>query len=262
MGTNGNNDLATRMKRYEQSYDFRVPPRTYVIVRLDGHGFSKYTKKMNKPFDNVFSDAMDFTAAGLCERFTPKFAYTQSDEISLILTDFENIEAQQIFDGKVQKICSLTAGVATARFNKYLMAKTVLNGKLMLFESDIMDFNMAEFDSRVYIIPDFREVYNYLVWRQQDCTRNSISMAAQSVYSHKDLEKKSSEMKQEMLFKKGINWNDYKTKYKRGTIIRKDVYEKDTPSGIVLRSKWSSVETPVFTQDKQFLYDMIPVIGV
>ena len=231
---------------------------------MDGHGFSKYTKKMNKPFDDKFSNAMDFATAGLCERFSPKFAYTQSDEISLILTDFENIEAQQIFDGKIQKICSLTAGVATAKFNQYLMAKTLLDGKLMLMEQDFMDFNMAEFDSRVYIIPDFREVYNYLVWRQQDCTRNSISMAAQSVYSHKELEKKSSEVKQEMLFKKGINWNNYKTKYKRGTVVRKETYEKLTPSGFgkVVRSRWTTVETPVFTQEKTFLHDMIPVIGI
>lgn len=257
-----NKSAFERFKRYEASYDFRLPPRTYVIVRLDGHGFSKFTKKMNKPFDDVFSDAMDFATVELCKKFNPKFAYTQSDEISLLFTDFENIEGEQIFDGKVQKLCSLTAGCASAKFNQYLIAMTIPWTKLDYDGNTILNFNTAEFDSRVFIIPDFREVSNYFVHRQQDCTRNSVSMAADRYYSHKQLEKKSSDEKQELLFQKGINWNDYKTKYKRGSVIRKEIYTKETVNGPVTRSHWVPVETPIFTQDRPFLYGMIPVIGV
>lgn len=251
-----------RFKRYEASYDFRLPPRTYTIVRLDGRGFSKFTKDMRKPFDNTFSDSMDFAAIKLCEKFNPKFAYTQSDEISLLFTDFENIEAEQIFDGKVQKLCSLTAGLASVKFNQYLMSKNLLNGRLMLFEEDILNFNTGEFDARVFIIPDFREVSNYFVHRQQDCTRNSISMAADEVCGKGATKGKCGADKQEMMFQKGVNWNDYKTKYKRGTVITKEIYTKDTSNGPVTRSKWVSVETPIFTQEKDFLYNMIPVIGI
>ena len=257
-----NKSAFDRFKRYEASYDFKIPPRTYTIVRLDGHGFSKYTKKMNKPFDDTFGDAMDFATKALCEKFSPKFAYTQSDEISLLITDFENIEGEMIFDGTVQKICSLTAGCASAKFNQYLMAKTILKDKLMVLEEEFLNFKTAEFDARVFIIPDFREVSNYFIHRQQDCTRNSISMAAHEACGHNATKYKSSAEKQEMLFQKGINWNDYKPKYKRGTIIAKETYLKETPNGSAMRKRWTPLETPIFTQDRQFLYDLIPVIGI
>jgi tRNA(His) 5'-end guanylyltransferase len=263
-------DLGTRMKAFEACYDVRVPARTYVIIRLDGKGFSKYTKMFDKPFDDKLSNVMDVATVELCKYLNPKFAYTQSDEISLVFTDIENIESELVFDGKVQKLCSISASKVTAAFNKTMLRilasfkynKDELFQKITTGHLPEID---AVFDSRVFIIPDFREVSNYFIWRQQDCTRNSVSMAASANFSHKSLEGKSSEEKQEMLFtQKGINWNDYKTKYKRGTIIRKQKLFVEGQNGEpVERSKWlPDYNTPIFTQDKEYLYNLIPTITI
>jgi tRNA(His) 5'-end guanylyltransferase len=270
MATNGKNDLSSRMKAYEACYDVRVPARTYVIIRLDGKSFSKYTKMFDKPFDDKLSNVMDVATIELCKYLNPKFAYTQSDEISLVFTDIENIESELIFDGKVQKLCSISASKVTAAFNKTMLKilATFKYNKDELFEK-IITGNFPEidavFDSRVFIIPDFREVSNYFIWRQQDCTRNSVSMAASANFSHKLLEGKSSEEKQEMLFtEKGINWNDYLPKYKRGTVIKKHLVFVEGQNGeTVQRSKWlPDYNTPIFTQEKEYLYNLIPTIQI
>jgi len=258
--------LGDRMKHYEACYSTMIPPRTYTVVRVDGRGFSKFTKKMDKPFDDQFSEAMNFAAIEMCKKFNPAFAYTQSDEITLVFTDFgENEEA--MFKGKVQKICSLTAARVTASFNKKMLM--IDAARMITFpEFDIAEFGMGiesgeliydvEFDSRVYVIPAIKEVANCLVWRQQDARRNSVSMAADALYSHNELTGKSSSDKQEMMFDKGVNWNDYAVKYKRGVVIKK--VELEGPHG-ALRKRWEvDNETPIFTQDWKYLYDLIPSI--
>lgn len=259
--------LSDRMKNYEACYDIKLPPRSYVIIRLDGKNFSKYTKMFQKPFDDLLSNVMDAATIELCKEFNPKFAYTQSDEISLMFTDIENIDADMIFGGKIQKLCSLTAAKVTAAFNKKML-QVIANFKytpeeLMqrLISGELPEID-ATFDARVFIIPDFREVSNYFIWRQQDCTRNSVSMAAGALYTHKELNGKSSSDKQEMMFQKGVNWNDYKTKYKRGLIIKKHVFQSEAVNGDdVTRSKWvPDFATPIFTEETSYLYELIPTI--
>jgi tRNA(His) guanylyltransferase len=260
-------DLESRMKSYESCYSFKIPARSYVIIRLDGKGFSKYTKKFNKPFDDLLSNVMDAATIDLCKFLSPKFAYTQSDEVSLMFSDIENIESEMIFDGKVQKLCSISASKMTASFNKNMLRllSTFKYNNEEIFEKLVTD-EFAEieavFDSRVFVIPDIREVSNYFIWRQQDCTRNSVSMAASANFSHKMLEGKSSEEKQEMLFSlKGINWNDYLPKYKRGVVIKKQDVFLETERGPVQRSKWiPDYNTPIFTQERDYLYKLIPSI--
>ena len=110
--------LETRMKSYEKAYKYVLTPRSYVILRLDGKNFSKYTKDLEKPFDLDLSDAMNQTAMALCDEFNGKFAYTQSDEISILITEIGNIDAQPQFANSLQKLCSLSASVATAKFNE------------------------------------------------------------------------------------------------------------------------------------------------
>lgn len=260
--------LGDRMKAYETCYDVRIPARTYTIIRLDGKGFSKYTEMFEKPFDGKLSMVMDTATIRLCEAFHPKFAYTQSDEISLVFTDIENIEADMIFDGKVQKLCSLTASKVTAAFNATMLRvlSTVIPGEEILEKLRTGNFPEinATFDARVFIIPDFREVSNYFIWRQQDCTRNSVSMAAHAALGHKATENKSSSQKQELMFKeKGINWNDYLPKYKRGVVIMKQPFFVDGQNGeSIIRTKWLPAITPIFTEDKEFLYKLIPTIKI
>jgi len=267
---NKKNDLSARMKSYEACYDVRVPARTYVIIRLDGKGFSKYTQMFEKPFDDKLSNVMDAATVELCNYLNPKFAYTQSDEISLVFTDIENIESELIFDGKVQKLCSISASKVTQAFNKkMLQILTAFKYTPEELVTKIMSGDLPEidavFDSRVFIIPDFREVSNYFIWRQQDCTRNSVSMAASANFPHKLLEGKSSSAKQDMLMlEKGINWDSYKPKYKRGTVIKKQIIWVDGQNNEpVMRTKWlPDYNTPIFTKEKQYLYDLIPTITI
>ena len=259
--------LYERMKGYEACYDAKVPSRTYVVIRLDGKGFSKYTKMFDKPFDDKLSNVMDAATVELCKYLNPKFAYTQSDEISLFFTDIENIDSELIFDGKVQKLCSISASKVTQAFNKkMLQIITAFKYPPEELVQRIMSGDLPEidavFDSRVFIIPDYREVSNYFVWRQQDCTRNSVSMAADVLVGKGATMGKNNAEKQEMMFEKGVNWNDYLTKYKRGTVIKKQIIYIDGQDGEpVMRSKWlPDYNTPIFTQEKEYLYNLIPTI--
>ncbi len=263
MGNKGKS-LSERMKAYETCYEIKVPSRSYVIVRLDGKGFSKYTQMFEKPFDGKLSMVMDTATIKLCEYLNPKFGYTQSDEISLVFTDIDNIDSELIFDGKLQKLCSISASKVTAEFNKTMLKVLGLFMKPEDLVKKVTSGNFPEidavFDARVFIIPDYREVANYFVWRQNDCSRNSVSMAASAYFSHEELEGKSGNEKQDMLFKeKGINWNDYLPKYKRGVIIKRHPIEVVGPNGeTAIRNKWLPAITPEFTKDKEFLYNIIP----
>jgi tRNA(His) guanylyltransferase len=246
------------MKKYEKITSFQIPPRTYTIIRFDGRGFSGFTKKMDKPFDHLFSMAMDLAAKAVAKEFNAKLAYTQSDEISIMLTDIENINSELPFDGKIQKLCSIGATVVANEFNRFLLHDLLLRkgADLRAFN----DFKFAEFDARVFSIPDFREVSNYFIWRQRDATRNSISMAAHHTKGISTNNKKSNEL-QEELFQMGINWNDYDTKFKRGVVIARELYEKPVEGQKpVIRSRWACQETPIFTEDREFLHKYIPII--
>jgi tRNA(His) 5'-end guanylyltransferase len=174
------------------------------IIRLDGKAFHTLMRSCTKPFDTHFNMCMKVTAKELCSKIQGvKVAYVQSDEISLLLTDFDRLETDAWFDGNIQKIASVSAGMASAHF-------TVAYAKL------------AVFDSRVFNIPK-EEVCNYFIWRQNDWTRNSVSMMAQSHYSHKELHKKGQADMHEMLHEKGVNWAKLEDKWKNGTFVKKNL---------------------------------------
>lgn len=244
--------LGDRMKaNYEDRTRISLPRRSYTIIRIDGKAFHTYTKGLLRPFDDGLIDDMDATAAYLCKNIMgAKFAFVQSDEISVLLTDFEEIGTQAWFDNNLQKMCSVSASMATKAFNGCRLNRYLKNE---LGE----EMKWAEFDSRVFQVPQKTEVENYFIWRQQDTTRNSIQSVAQSLYSHKQLEKKNTSELQEMIFQKGINWNDYAPKYKRGRIIVKVSYLSEVHENVT-RTKWESQEVPIFTQEKDFLKNLIP----
>lgn len=226
-------NLGDRIKDYyENRTRFSIPRRTFTVIRIDGKAFHSYTRGLKRPFDDQLMLDLDETAKFLCKEVQgTKVAYVQSDEISLILTDFEDIGTDAWFDGNIQKMASVSASLATAKFNELRPGK------------------MAFFDSRVFTIPYQGEVENYLLWRQQDATRNSISSVAQSLYSHKELISKTGDQMQELIFQKGVNWNDYPPRYKRGRLIVKEAYEKKGAQ----RFRWTAIDIPIFTQDKEFL---------
>ena len=249
-----NDEISKRMKEnYEQRFRSYLPRRTYTIIRIDGKAFHTYTRGLIRPFDDGLIEDMDTTAQYLCKNIMGcKLAYVQSDEITLVLTDFETNQTQAWFDNNVQKMTSISASMATRAFNEARMKRLGVD-----------KMKWAEFDSRVFQIPQKQEVMNMLIWRQQDCTRNSIQSVAQSLFSQNQLHGKNANMLQEMIFTKGINWNDYEPKYKRGRIIMKKmqvINAKDNNDQDVttIRSKWVSVAPPIFSEEVSYLDDLIP----
>lgn len=170
-------NLGDRMKAYEACWKGMLPPRMPIIVRLDGRAFHTYTKKLNKPFDSHFIAAMDYAAMELVsEAQGCILAYTQSDEISLVLQTDASENTNAYFGGGIQKIVSSLAAFATMKFNEAAIRLKLPPG--------------ATFDARCFVLP-WDDVPNYLVWRYRDCVRNAIHMVARSHYSHKELHKKS-----------------------------------------------------------------------
>lgn len=235
---NKKDSLGDRMKEfYENRTRTFLPRRTYTIIRIDGKAFHTYTRGLTRPFDWDLVNDMDETAKYLCENIQgAKFAFVQSDEISILLTDFNELNTSAWFDGNIQKMTSISASLATAKFNELRPNK------------------LALFDSRVFTIPTAIEVENYMIWRQQDTVRNSISSVAQSLYSHRELNGKNTNQMQEMCFNKGVNWNDFDPKLKRGRLIVKEAYEKNNST----RTRWVSVAPPIFTQEREIFNDLIP----
>jgi tRNA(His) guanylyltransferase len=268
--------LGDRMKEfYEDRTRIKLPRRTYTIIRIDGKAFHTYTKGLERPFDQGLIEDMNATTAYLCKNIQgAKFGYVQSDEISLVLTDFDDLGTHAWFDNNLQKMVSVAASMATARFNQLRMARATWEGndiEGMLDVDDIQNFKLAMFDARAFQIPFIDEVENYFIWRQQDAVRNSISSVAQSLYSHKELNGKKTDEMQEMIFQKGINWNEYAPRKKRGCVIRKvervfkkpsNYYDPNTSyvptSMIFTRNVWEAdEETPIFTQDRFFLRGLL-----
>lgn len=234
-----NDTIGDRMKSYyEDRTRIFLPRRTYTIIRIDGKAFHSYTRGLNRPFDDKLIEDMDATACYLCKNIQgSKFAFVQSDEISILLTDFDKLDTAAWFDGNIQKMASVSASMATAKFNELRPGK------------------MAFFDSRVFTIPSNVEVENYFIWRQQDATRNSIASVVQSLYSPKQVYGKNTSEMQEMCFQKGVNWNDLPPKYKRGRATVRLEYDKDG----AIRSGWFSQEVPIFTQEREYITSKIPI---
>ncbi len=223
-------DFGDRMKsNYEDRTRYLLPRRTYTIVRLDGKAFHSLTKKLKcvRPFDENLMAAMNYVAQVLCANIQGcKLAYVQSDEISLLLTDFEDVKTDAYFDGNIQKIASISAAMAAVSFN-YIIRDIASNKLADDCNWNIPDDLLPIFDARVFSIPDREEVINYFIWRQKDCVRNSIQMLAQSLYSHKELQGIPTSKLQEYCFKKGKNWNDCNVRSKRGGMVVRELVRRE-----------------------------------
>jgi tRNA(His) guanylyltransferase len=254
--------LGDRMKRYENVTRYSLPPRTYTILRVDGRAFHTWTKKLKRPYDKDFMACMDATAIALCGAISgSQFAFAQSDEISLLATDFADIKTQAWFDGVIQKWASVAASVATTAFN--------FQATMWGWKGD------ATFDARVFTIPDPVEVENYFIWRQKDAVRNSVTMLAQAYASHKQLQGKDVPARHEIIYEAGDNWAKHPANFKHGRIIRHlsvpEVMESSRDRRLPAEMKVAALEerssnwivdteTPVFTRDRNYLRDLIPII--
>ena len=266
-------DLANRMKEYEKRNQYYLQKRTPVAIRVDGRSFHTFTKGFKRPFDDILMKSMQETAKYMCENIQgAKLAYIQSDEITIILTDYDTLETDCWFNYRTDKLCSISASMATMAFNKF-------------FENNVDDYRFrkwdgvskyeegteeyiktllkaidkgAMFDARCFNIAK-EEVTNLIYWRQLDATRNSIQMVGQANFSHKELQNKTCNMIQDMLHEqKGINWNDYPTVCKRGSAC---IYTKYANMNGSHNSGWIiDKEMPILKgEDRAYVDDLVYV---
>jgi tRNA(His) guanylyltransferase len=252
--------LGDRMKTYESAFRTHLPIRIPVIMRIDGKAFHSYTKGCKRPFDKDLIEVMDDTAKALCKEVQGcQLAYVQSDEISLLLVNYEDIDSQSWFDNNLQKMVSITASVASVTFTTNSWKIWGLEQDEEVFGATHHIIKPAFFDSRAWVLPK-EEVTNYFLWRQQDCTRNSVQMVARSLYSHKECTDKNNSQLQEMIFQKGLNWDKFPTSQKRGRVIVKQLSNKlahNPKTGEVtnsIRSEWVvDNEIPIFSADRYYI---------
>ena len=266
---NNKESLGDRMKTYEYVTRTYLTRRMPVIIRLDGKAFHTFTRGLKKPFDEIFVKAMQDTMKHLCENVQGcVLGYTQSDEITLVLVDYHDRDTSAWFDNNIQKMVSVSASMATLAFNK-AFSWHIVDHEVNVgwdYESDywkVLEKKLytATFDSRVFTLPK-EEVVNALIWRQQDCTRNSIQSVGQANFSHRELHGKNcSDIQDMLMLEKGINWNDYPTHLKRGSCCIKQFFtvnegtDKET-----IRNKWViDNEIPIFSQDKDYVNKLVMI---
>jgi tRNA(His) 5'-end guanylyltransferase len=208
-------DLDAQMRVYENSVDYCVLPNIFMVARLDGRSFTTLTKKKGNfeaPFDIRFRDLMVETTKHLMNcGFKVIYAYTESDEISLLFD-----LGIDVFGRKIRKYISILAGEASAKFS------------LLLGDAGV-------FDCRICQLPNENLVVDYFRWRNEDAHRNALNshcywMLRKEGYNEKDatnyLEQKSVAAKNDLLFSRGINFNDLPNWQKRGIGLYWEEYEK------------------------------------
>lgn len=244
---------ATRMKAFEAEFRQNLPARTYTLIRLDGRAFHTYTRNLERPFDEQFANDMDATAVEvLKEAAGARFAYVQSDEISILLTDFDRGTTQAWFGGAVTKVVSISAALATAAFNELRPGKRAL------------------FDSRAFSMPKSEDVGQYLRWRQDDARRNSIQAFGQHLFTKKQMHGlKTSDILAKAESEHGQRWDDLPTGFRLGRLIQQEEREEavtyrdgrtgQMESTTAMRSHWIPRPAPNLREMTRDQYlDLIP----
>jgi len=248
------NTLSDWCKWLEKNFSPEIMiPTLPVIIRLDGNNFHNWTKGLKRPFDENLTNLMIDTTKSLVQETNAIVGYTQSDEITLIL--YSDDRKSSIYnDGKKQKILSKLTGKCATYFNEQRPKYLPNHNKL------------ANFDCRVYQAPTLHDACVQLLWRENDATKNSISMLAQSLFSHKDLQNlNGNQMQDKMMLEKKVNWNDMEAKFKRGSYVKRVVTSKPfsaeelatlpkghnahkNPNLVVERSIIKEVAMPIFSK--------------
>lgn len=240
-------DIGDRFKDYESCWDFTLPRRLPLIIRVDGRAF--HGLKLAKPFDSEFFAAMEATAHALCAEIQgARWAFFQSDEISIVARDDMSLQTQPWLGKRLSKMLSLSAACATAEFND-------VRHKSARWADECVR-STRQFDARAFVLPSLDETINYCIWRQQDATRNSVQMAAHATFSHKQLHLKDQDDMKAMLLEAGKPWDDTPAHFKRGAIVSQIVVERVVPQTgqTCERREWRTHhEPPIFTQDREYL---------
>jgi tRNA(His) guanylyltransferase len=206
-------DFEGRMRLGECFHALRVPPSAFIVIRVDGRSFSRLTERLTeKPFDTGFHDKMVKTASALLESLHATYAYTESDEISVLLP-----RASELFDREVEKLVSLSAARASATMS------------LLLGE-------VVEFDARLWVGATDDAVVDYFRWRQADATRCALNGWTYWTLRREGkgvraataaLEGATVAAKNELLFARGVNFNAVPAWQRRGTGVSWETYEKE-----------------------------------
>lgn len=225
--------LEEKCQYYRNLTDYKLLPNSNILVMLDGKNFSSLIKNnFKKPFDDDFIDMMNKTALFLCNNVQGcKFAYTQSDEISLLITDYDTPETDTLFGGRLCKIQSILASLATSEFNRWFILDYLRKHD---DEGLIENMKMAQFDCKAWVVPNQNDAYAWFLYRQLDCIRNSKQQTAQTYLGHKKLIGHSADEQIEMVKnEKGIDWSAFGNEYKYGRFVYKIEKEMSTklPSG-------------------------------
>lgn len=206
-----NDGLAERCKSFELAEANRRATRgSPLLARLDGRAFHTFTRDLRRPYDEGMSRAMIETARCLVQDLTARVGYTQSDEITLIWYLPADAEGEYPFDGRYQKLASVLAGLASARFVQLLAEH--LPGKVA---------ERPHFDCRVWQVPTVQDALDVFVWREDDATKNSVSMAAQAIYTDRELHGQDTTAKRALLDAKGVDWTSYPAFFQRGTYLQR-----------------------------------------
>lgn len=251
--------LGIRQKSYETHYDYTITPRLPIIVRADGKSFSRLTRKLERPFCLAMLKVMSETMLNtIMEMQGAVLGYQQSDEITFVLRNDQSFESEPWFQNRVQKVSSMTAAQATLCFNEAIKKPGI---SLDLVGSAI-------FDARTFAVPSISEVVNNLIWRQQECMKNAVTMAAQTELSEKFgkktalkiLHKKNTYEKKGLLLQHcGIDFDEYyPPEFRKGVVAIKSPSIIQTETGSATRNKWGlNLDIPVFMEDKDYVFNII-----
>ncbi len=235
--------LGDRMKQnYEDVWRVHLPRRIPMVLRVDGRAFHTLTQRLERPFDRRFSDAMERVALSLCKEIQgAQFAYTQSDEVSVLIHNYKKLDSSAWFDNNLAKMTSVAASLASVTFDRYARSQGV--GFLS------MEDQVPTFDARVFVIPE-TEVCNYFIWRMGDAERNSLNALAQKYFSPKQLKGKKAGNLHDALHEIDVNWNDLPVRDKRGSAIirvKKEIF------GGGVRYHFEVASPPIFTQYRNYI---------
>lgn len=222
--------LGDRMKGYEAETKEFLPRKSFVVIRIDGKSFHSWTRGLQRPYDLRLNKAMAESTKALCKDFSGSvLAYTQSDEISIFLTDLTSDKAEPHLGGNIQKLVSIAASTITAEFNRFFL-----------------DRAPARFDARAFVLPSIVEVGNYFIWRQKDAQRNAISMLAEDMFSSKEIHGVSTADRREKLIASGLDFDAESPDFLNGTLIFRDnrkvlnPYMREGEPEFVVRKFWNA----------------------
>ena len=285
-----NTTLKDKCREYQKRRDYHVDADKFIIAHIDGRSFSKMIKnKFQKPFDRDFINMMNETASYLCAMVQGvHLAYVQSDEISLLIKK-NTPESDVFFGGRLCKMQSIIASLATAKFNQLMAAKTIQNN---MYEITLMDFedtedtvyspsdcvdtvlNMAlcQFDCKVWDVDTANDAMAWFLFRNIDCIRNSKQQAAQTYLPHNVLLGLDSDTQIKMLLdEKGVDWNSFSGGEKSGRLIYREKEEKthtfinkngETVTETYVRNAWKPHDGIDLTvaENREKLMDICPIL--